>query len=141
MLRLISIQLLFLFYTGSWVSLSLGVLQSKFPTPLSPHPTSRYTPTPKKRNFKRRTCMHPPTHPKTMMMVAAEDNRNFAWSSKSTTFGRKMLSKMGWKDGGGLRKSCQGMNTNLQAYLHSNKFRSGGYYRPAWKFGVVRNER
>eukprot|EP00986_Skeletonema_menzelii_P008345 scaffold3470_cov149-Skeletonema_menzelii.AAC.25 len=49
-----------------------------------------------------------------MTIVASKDTRNADWASSS--FGRKMLEKMGWKgDGVGLGKNQQGTSTHLRA--------------------------
>jgi Pin2-interacting protein X1 len=49
-----------------------------------------------------------------MTIVATQDTRNSEWASSS--FGRKMLEKMGWKgDGVGLGKNQQGTSTHLRA--------------------------
>ena len=49
-----------------------------------------------------------------MKIVAAEDDRNSAWASDSTAFGRKMLAKMGWTEGGSIENHRPEMNTNLR---------------------------
>eukprot|EP00985_Skeletonema_marinoi_P007098 scaffold3110_cov114-Skeletonema_marinoi.AAC.3 len=49
-----------------------------------------------------------------MTIVATQDTRNSDWATSS--FGRKMLEKMGWKgDGVGLGKNQQGTSTHLRA--------------------------
>lgn len=49
-----------------------------------------------------------------MTIVASQDTRNSNWADSS--FGRKMLEKMGWKgDGVGLGKNQQGTSTHLRA--------------------------
>ncbi|KAL7526303.1 hypothetical protein ACHAXR_004453 [Thalassiosira sp. AJA248-18] len=51
-----------------------------------------------------------------MTIVATTDTRNSQWANDTTTFGHKMLSKMGWKGGdNGLGKHQQGTSTNLRA--------------------------
>ena len=59
----IHIQFLFIFYAGSWVSLSLGVLQSKYPTPSSPDQLYDQTQLPKSEaSNAKREFTHPTTH-------------------------------------------------------------------------------
>mmetsp|Transcript_12737 Transcript_12737/g.26979 ORF Transcript_12737/g.26979 Transcript_12737/m.26979 type:complete len:287 (+) Transcript_12737:134-994(+) len=50
-----------------------------------------------------------------MTIVATEDTRNSAWADDKSNFGRKMLMKLGWKDGKGLGKSQQGQTNSLRA--------------------------
>jgi len=51
-----------------------------------------------------------------MTIVATADTRNSTWASDSSSFGRKMLAKMGWKGGdAGLGKNQQGTSTHLRA--------------------------
>mmetsp|Transcript_59042 Transcript_59042/g.175562 ORF Transcript_59042/g.175562 Transcript_59042/m.175562 type:complete len:292 (-) Transcript_59042:323-1198(-) len=50
-----------------------------------------------------------------MTIVATKDTRNAAWASDTSSFGRKMLAKMGWKEGKGLGKEQQGQTTHLRA--------------------------
>mmetsp|Transcript_3830 Transcript_3830/g.8619 ORF Transcript_3830/g.8619 Transcript_3830/m.8619 type:complete len:259 (+) Transcript_3830:291-1067(+) len=51
-----------------------------------------------------------------MAIVATKDTRNSAWASDTSAFGRKMLTKMGWKGGeNGLGKNQQGTSTHLRA--------------------------
>lgn len=49
-----------------------------------------------------------------MTIVAATETRNSAWANDQSSFGRKMLAKMGWK-GDGLGKNQQGTSTHLRA--------------------------
>ena len=58
-------------------------------------------------------------YPETMTILAAEDYLNSNWVSDSNYFGCKMLSKMGWKYGGGIVNYQHDMTTNIQAYLCS----------------------
>ena len=84
------------------MSLSLGVLQSKYPTFLLTLLTAQPTHPPKSKRGTPRA--HAPTqrttHPETMMIVSAKDDYNPAWASESTSFGYKIMDRMGWKDGG-----------------------------------------
>ncbi|KAL7446112.1 hypothetical protein ACHAXH_008724 [Discostella pseudostelligera] len=51
-----------------------------------------------------------------MPIVATTDTRNSQWANDPSSFGRKMLAKMGWKgDGSGLGKTQQGTSTHLRA--------------------------
>ncbi|KAL3801030.1 hypothetical protein HJC23_002323 [Cyclotella cryptica] len=51
-----------------------------------------------------------------MTIVATADTRNSQWSKDPSSYGRKMLEKMGWKgDSHGLGKNQQGTTTNLRA--------------------------
>ena len=51
-----------------------------------------------------------------MTIVATADTRNSAWSKDPSSYGRKMLEKMGWKgDSHGLGKNQQGTTNNLRA--------------------------
>ena len=49
-----------------------------------------------------------------MTIVATTETRNSKWANDPNAFGRKMLSKMGWK-GEGLGKNQQGTSTHLRA--------------------------
>ncbi|KAL7483801.1 hypothetical protein ACHAW6_009443 [Cyclotella cf. meneghiniana] len=50
-----------------------------------------------------------------MTIVATVDTRNSQWSQDPSSYGRKMLQKMGWKgDSHGLGKNQQGTTTNLR---------------------------
>ena len=51
-----------------------------------------------------------------MTIVSTADTRNSQWSQDPSSYGRKMLEKMGWKgDSHGLGKNQQGTTTNLRA--------------------------
>ena len=51
-----------------------------------------------------------------MPIVATTDTRNSQWANDPSSYGRKMLAKMGWKgDGSGLGKTQQGTSTHLRA--------------------------
>ncbi len=50
-----------------------------------------------------------------MTIVSGPDHRNSEWANDSSSFGQKMLLKMGWKQGNGLGKNQQGTNSNLRA--------------------------
>eukprot|EP00554_Chaetoceros_debilis_P008295 CAMPEP_0194098974 /NCGR_PEP_ID=MMETSP0150-20130528/277_1 /TAXON_ID=122233 /ORGANISM="Chaetoceros debilis, Strain MM31A-1" /LENGTH=239 /DNA_ID=CAMNT_0038785097 /DNA_START=82 /DNA_END=798 /DNA_ORIENTATION=+ len=50
-----------------------------------------------------------------MTIVSGPDHRNAGWANDSSTFGQKMLLKMGWSKGKGLGKNEQGTNDNLRA--------------------------
>lgn len=50
-----------------------------------------------------------------MTIVSGPDHRNSDWANDTSSFGQKMLLKMGWKQGNGLGKNQQGTSTNLRA--------------------------
>ena len=50
-----------------------------------------------------------------MTILSGPDHRNSDWANDTSSFGQKMLLKMGWKQGKGLGKNQQGTNTNLRA--------------------------
>lgn len=50
-----------------------------------------------------------------MTIVSGPDKRNQQWASDKSSFGQRMLLKMGWKEGKGLGKNEEGTNTNLRA--------------------------
>ena len=51
-----------------------------------------------------------------MTIVAKAETRNSQWANDTSSFGRKMLAKMGWKgDGSGLGKEQQGSSVHLRA--------------------------
>ncbi len=50
-----------------------------------------------------------------MTIVSGPDKRNLQWASDKSSFGQRMLMKMGWKEGKGLGKNQEGRNTNLRA--------------------------
>jgi Pin2-interacting protein X1 len=50
-----------------------------------------------------------------MTIVSGPDHRNADWANDTSSFGQKMLLKMGWKQGNGLGKNQQGTSTNLRA--------------------------
>jgi Pin2-interacting protein X1 len=37
--------------------------------------------------------------PRKMTIVAAKDSRNLSWANDTSSFGHRMLKKMGWTDG------------------------------------------
>mmetsp|Transcript_2575 Transcript_2575/g.3861 ORF Transcript_2575/g.3861 Transcript_2575/m.3861 type:complete len:245 (-) Transcript_2575:42-776(-) len=49
-----------------------------------------------------------------MTIVSGPETRNSEWANDSSSFGQKMLLKMGWSQGKGLGKNQQGTNTNLR---------------------------
>ena len=59
-----------------------------------------------------------------MTIVATTETRNSQWANDPTAFGRKMLSKMGWK-GSGLGKNQQGSSTHLRAVKRSESLGIG----------------
>ena len=50
-----------------------------------------------------------------MTIVSGPDHRNSSWANDTSSFGQKMLMKMGWKQGNGLGKNQQGTSDNLRA--------------------------
>lgn len=61
-----------------------------------------------------------------MGIVATTETRNAHWANDQSSFGRKMLSKMGWKgDGTGLGKNQQGSSTHLRAVKRSESLGIG----------------
>jgi Pin2-interacting protein X1 len=50
-----------------------------------------------------------------MTIVSGPEQRNSDWANDTSSFGQKMLLKMGWTQGKGLGKSQQGTSTNLRA--------------------------
>lgn len=52
---------------------------------------------------------------KDMTIVSGPEQRNSEWANDTSTFGQKMLLKMGWSQGKGLGKNQQGLSTNLRA--------------------------
>ena len=50
-----------------------------------------------------------------MTIVSGNESRNSAWANDTSSFGQKMLLKMGWSQGKGLGKHSQGTQTNLRA--------------------------
>ncbi|KAL3826333.1 hypothetical protein ACHAXA_003657 [Cyclostephanos tholiformis] len=51
-----------------------------------------------------------------MTIVAKAETRNSQWANDQSSFGRRMLSKMGWRgDGSGLGKDQQGSSVHLRA--------------------------
>jgi len=61
-----------------------------------------------------------------MAIVSAKDTRNSQWANDKNAFGRKMLSKMGWKgDGSGLGKNQHGTTTNLRAVRRTDSLGIG----------------
>jgi Pin2-interacting protein X1 len=62
------------------------------------------------------TQRHKHNNAATMTIVSTADTRNSAWSQNTSSYGRKMLEKMGWKgDDHGLGKNQQGTTNNLRA--------------------------
>jgi len=59
-----------------------------------------------------------------MTIVATTETRNSQWANDPNAFGRKMLSKMGWK-GSGLGKNQQGSSTHLRAVKRSESLGIG----------------
>eukprot|EP00578_Thalassiosira_sp_NH16_P011091 CAMPEP_0181105772 /NCGR_PEP_ID=MMETSP1071-20121207/16169_1 /TAXON_ID=35127 /ORGANISM="Thalassiosira sp., Strain NH16" /LENGTH=262 /DNA_ID=CAMNT_0023189119 /DNA_START=61 /DNA_END=849 /DNA_ORIENTATION=- len=59
-----------------------------------------------------------------MTIVATAETRNAAWANDQSSFGRKMLSKMGWK-GDGLGKNQQGSSTHLRAVRRADSLGIG----------------
>lgn len=55
------------------------------------------------------------------------DPNNLAWrkNEKKNSFGMKMMSKMGWKEGDGLGKDRQGRTKNITATVKNNNFGIG----------------
>ena len=61
-----------------------------------------------------------------MAIVATTETRNAHWANDQSSFGRKMLSKMGWKGNGtGLGKNQQGSSTHLRAVKRSESLGIG----------------
>lgn len=50
-----------------------------------------------------------------MTIVSGPEQRNSEWANDTSSFGQKMLLKMGWSQGKGLGKNQQGTSTNLRA--------------------------
>lgn len=50
-----------------------------------------------------------------MTIVAAKDSRNLSWANDTSSFGHRMLKKMGWTDGKGLGKKEDGTAMHLRA--------------------------
>jgi Pin2-interacting protein X1 len=50
-----------------------------------------------------------------MTIISGGEVRNSEWANDTSTFGQKMLLKMGWAKGKGLGKNQQGTQTNLRA--------------------------
>ncbi len=50
-----------------------------------------------------------------MTIISGPDKRNQQWASDKTSFGQRMLKKMGWTEGKGLGKNEEGTSTNLRA--------------------------
>ena len=50
-----------------------------------------------------------------MTIIAGEESRNSEWANDTSSFGQKMLVKMGWAKGKGLGKNQQGTQSNLRA--------------------------
>lgn len=60
-----------------------------------------------------------------MTIVASKETRNAEWAA-SSSFGRKMLEKMGWKgEGVGLGKNQQGTSTHLRAVRRADSLGIG----------------
>ena len=59
-----------------------------------------------------------------MTIVATVETRNAAWANDQSSFGRKMLAKMGWK-GDGLGKNQQGTSTHLRAVKRADSLGIG----------------
>ena len=93
----------------------------KTPNPILPCPTDQHNP-PKAKLWT--ACAHaptqPPTYPKTMTIVAAEDYCISAWASDSTAYVCKILAKMVWRRRYNLRKSLQRIITSIWADHHSH---------------------
>ena len=60
-----------------------------------------------------------------MTIVATTETRNSQWANDPNSFGRKMLSKLGWKEGSGLGKNQQGSSTHLRAVKRSESLGIG----------------
>lgn len=50
-----------------------------------------------------------------MTIISGTEQRNSEWANDTSSFGQKMLLKMGWTQGKGLGKNQQGTSTNLRA--------------------------
>ena len=89
------------------ISLSWYVAVETTDPPITPN---KRLPSPNPPKKKCRTVgvhapIEPPTHPKNMIIVSAEDDCNSSKESESTTFRPKMMVNMGWKEGGCLSNS------------------------------------
>jgi hypothetical protein len=61
-----------------------------------------------------------------MTIISTADTRNSQWSKDPSSYGRKMLEKMGWKgDDHGLGKNQQGTTTNLRAVRRADSLGIG----------------
>ena len=74
----------------------------EIPNPPLPPPNFPHQPKPPKAKYFTE-CVHAPTqsptYPETMKIVSTKDDHNSAWASDQTTFGRKILVKIGCKEG------------------------------------------
>eukprot|EP00946_MAST-07B_sp_MAST-7B-sp1_P001082 g1082.t1 len=59
------------------------------------------------------------------LTAALGGSQNKAWANDANAFGRKMLEKMGWKDGAGLGKDEQGEKTHVRIKKRSEKLALG----------------
>lgn len=55
-----------------------------------------------------------------MKQRLAKDPNNLAWATDATSYGARLLEKMGWKRGNGLGKTQQGQTDNVSAKVRAD---------------------
>ena len=120
--NIISILRWFPVISLSWYS-AVKIPDYPIPPPdLPPHPNLPET---KRQTERAHAPNQPPVRPRTITIVSVENDRNSAWASDSTAFGRKILSNMGWKEGYGIGKFWHGITTNLRSYCRPGNLSVG----------------